>query len=240
MRMILFLVINVWCTQASGQFDLGVSGGPSWKTFTPREGDPHAQAYFISGIPGWTANFFYREKLEKRVNLGLDLGWCRQTFFAFYSSGGLSGKSGREVSVVLHTLDLAIVPEWRLTSSEDHVLRFGISGGIRIAGGMNGNGYSSSPSHYQNEEFIDAKPTEFGGEIRALVGFGLRVPAGERDAITLDPYAAQGLISMLKAQPGSRSLEVGIRLGWCWRVRQGALSHRVCRVSPTPPPEPNW
>lgn len=227
----LFLVL-VCGGPLAAQVDIGVGFGIQQRSIRARPSEGHVYANFSDiNSPDLGAALFYRERRGSHGNLGLELQWIRQEFHANYYAGGLAGGIDNDVRVVLHTLSLAILPEIRMAAGSDAVIRFGISGGFRVAGRMTGWRTVSVPYHYERELYSDAVPKDFGGELRFIVGFGFRAPAGSRGGITIDPYGAYGFSSMLKADPGSRSAELGIRIGWSLRLKGEGLSAWIDRMT---------
>ncbi len=223
------------------QYDIGGMIGLHRRELRGRDTDAHAWANFSAiARPDWNVGLFYREKHGSHTNLGLELTWMRHEFHAGYHQGGLAGGTSNDVHVVLHTLNFAVLPEVRLGTGSEAVVRFGVSCGFRVAGRKNGTRYEQWPYHADKETFTDAVPDDFGGELRAIFGFGFRVPTGPRGGITIDPYLARGFSSMLKAEPGSVSTEIGFRLGWAFRVKKEGLSRWIDRRAPTPPAGPTW
>lgn len=238
--LLLLLVLTSWASVLA-QFDVGGSFGSNLVDIRGRSSSGNEYARFSDiARPGWTASLFYREKVASHTNLGLELLWHRQEFHCYYFSGGLAGGEVSNVHVVLHTLNVAILPEVRLGASSEALIRFGVLGGFRVAGSKTGTWSSSGIWGSQVKYFRDSTPKEFGGDLRVVMGFGFRVPMGAHSAVTIDPYGAYGFSSMLKESPGSRTTEVGIRLGWSRRIAGGTLSQWVNKRTPTPPPGPNW
>jgi hypothetical protein len=105
---------------------------------------------------------------------------------------------------------------------------------------MTGSTYAYWPYQSYRADLVDEVPRDFGGELRVIMGFGFRIPTGERSGITVDPYGAYGLSSMLKVEPGSLTTELGLRLGWSLRMPRGGMTRWLDRHTPAPPPGPNW
>ena len=225
----------------AAQFDLGVSFGLARYDIRAREGEGHAGASFADlSRPDLTASIYYREQHGSHTNLGLELSWARKEFRTSYSSGSRLGSAGTSAHVVLHTLNLAILPEVRLAERSGAVIRFGLSCGFRIAGSMTGSTYAYWPYQSYQADLVDEVPRDFGGELRVIMGFGFRIPTGQRSGITVDPYGAYGISSMLKVEPGSVSTELGLRLGWSLRMPKEGFTRWLDRHTPAPPPGPNW
>ena len=199
-------------------------------------GEGHASVGFSDvSRPSPTATLFYREKCSTHTDLGIEISWMQQEFGTEIYSGGLAGGTWTYSRIELHTLDLAILPQVRLGVGSEAVFRFGVSGGVRIAGTKSGYTTRSFLGQNNATAFSGVKPVEFGGELRAIVGFGFRIPTSGRGSITLDPYAAHGLLSMLREDPGSVSSEFGLRLGWSFRMRERTLTQWLDRSLPVPP-----
>jgi hypothetical protein len=240
-KRVLLLFALSWSVPLAAQFDLGVAGGLSRYDIRSRTGQGYAAASFLQlSRPDLTASIYYREQHGSHTNLGLELSWARKEFHTIYSSGSRLGSAGTSAHVVLHTLNLAILPEVRLAERSGAVIRFGLSCGFRVAGSMTGSTYVYGPYQSYQAHLVDEVPRDLGGELRVILGFGFRMPTGQRSGITLDPYGAYGISSMLKVDPGSVTTELGLRLGWSLRVPKEGLTRWLKRHTPATPPGPSW
>lgn len=238
---VVLLVLFAASGSLVAQYDLGGAVGIHSRTPHGRKHQGHSSATFSEVVrPDWNMGLLYREKHGGHTNLGLELTWMRQEFQCRYYNGGLAGGTSSSAHVVLHTLNFAVLPEVRLGARSDAVVRFGVSCGFRVAGRKTGVRTNSLPYQWEQVHFTDAVPDEFGGELRAIFGFGFRVPTGAHSGITIDPYMAYGFSSMLKVEPGSRSTEIGLRMGWAFRTMKQGLTRWIDQHAPTPPPGPNW
>jgi hypothetical protein len=241
LRNAVLLVLLVAMLPLVAQFDLGGAIGLHSRELYSRQVEGHSSATFSEMVrPDWNVGLLYREKHGRRTNLGLEFTWMRQEFNCRYFNGGLGGGTSSSTHVVLHTLNLAVLPEVRLGTWSDVVVRFGVSCGFRVAGSKSGYRNSYLQSRSQVETFDDDVPDEFGGELRAIFGLGFRVPTGANGGITIDPYVAYGFSSMLKVDPGSRSTEVGLRMGWVFRCNKQGFLPWLDKHTPMPPDGPNW
>jgi hypothetical protein len=241
LKRVMLLYGLAWSVPVAAQFDLGASFGLARYDIRAREGEGHAGASFSDlSRPDLTASIYYREQHGSHTNLGLELSWARKEFRTSYASGSLLGSAGTSAHVVLHTLNVAILPEVRLAERSGAVIRFGLSCGFRIAGSMTGSTYAYWPYQSYQADLVDEVPRDFGGELRVIMGFGFRIPTGQRSGITVDPYGAYGISSMLKVEPGSVTTELGLRLGWSLRMPSGGMTRWLDRHTPTPPSGPNW
>jgi hypothetical protein len=224
----------------SAQYVIGATAGLHRLDLRGRPSEGHASARFYNiARPDVNFGLFYRERCGAHTNLGLDLTWMRNEFDASLYEGSLAGGTQTTAHVVLHTINLAVLPEVRLSARYSAVVRFGMAVGVRVAGTMSGTRYEQWPYNWQVVTLNDAIPDVFGGELRALFGFGFQVPVGARNMITIDPYLARGSL-MLKRDPGSISNEVGLRLGWVLRMKGKGLTRWLSEHVPTPPDGPNW
>jgi hypothetical protein len=237
--LILWLAVAV-VQQLGAQFDVGATLGVQRSDIRGRASEGHTSASFYN-VERPQANFglFYRERHGSHTNLGLELTWMRSEFDASLYEGSLAGGMGTNVHVVLHTLNLAVLPEVRLSGRYSAVLRFGLAAGMRVGGTMRGTRTTSVPYSWSTDTFTNAEPDMFGGELRALFGFGFYVPVGALSGITIDPYVARGSL-LLKRDPGSISNEVGLRLGWALRMKGKGFTRWLDERVPTPPDGPNW
>lgn len=240
-RNAVLLVLLVTTVPLAAQCDLGGTVGIHARELYGRKDQGHSSATFSEVVrPDWNVGLLYREKHGRRTNLGLELTWMRQEFNCRYYNGGLAGGTSSNVHVVLHTLNLAVLPEVRLGARSEAVVRFGVSCGFRVGGSKTGYRSEQWPYHSQIENFNNDVPDEFGGELRTIIGFGFRVPTGALSGITIDPYMAYGFSSMLKVEPGSRSTEVGLRMGWVFRCNKQGFLPWLDKHTPMPPDGPNW
>lgn len=236
---ILWLAVAV-VQQLGAQFDVGAALGVQRSDIRGRPSVGHTSASFYN-VDRPQANFglFYRERHGSHTNLGLELTWMRSEFDASLYEGSLAGGTRTSAHVVLHTMNLAVLPEVRLSARYSAVVRFGLAAGVRVAGTMSGTRYEQWPYHWQVVTFSDARPDVFGGELRALFGFGFQAPVGPRNRITIDLYCARGSL-LLKRDPGSISNEVGLRLGWALRMKGKGFTRWLDERMTTPPDGPNW
>lgn len=152
--LILWLAVAV-VQQLGAQFDVGATLGVQRSDILGRASEGHTSASFYN-VERPQANFglFYRERHGSHTNLGLELTWMRSEFDASLYEGSLAGGMGTNVHVVLHTLNLAVLPEVRLSGRYSAVLRFGLAAGVRVAGSMSGRRYSSAPNSGTTETFF--------------------------------------------------------------------------------------
>lgn len=198
---------------ASAQFDFGVTTGLfGFDTKVHRsEGHMYAE-YSDLGNPGWTSSVFYRERGSADVQFGLSLDFTRRSFHAKYLNGSLGGGKGADVDVELDLLHFSFGPEVYLGPKHRSAMRFDLQFGCRL--GARATGRSLDYGMGVVSKTYDNTPIgAFGGDVRALLGFCIRVPANERWTIVLDPYVSAGLTSILKQRPHTTCTEWGMRLG---------------------------
>lgn len=241
LRNAVLIVLLVATVPLAAQYDLGGAIGLHSRKLYSRQVGGHSSSTFSEMVrPDYNVGLLYREKHGRRTNLGLELTWMRQEFQCRYFNGGLAGGTSSSVHVVLHTLNFAVLPEVRLGAWSEAVVRFGVSCGFRVGGSKTGYRSEQWPYRSQVEVFDNDVPDDFGGELRAIFGFGFKVPTAVNGGITIDPYVAYGFSSMLKVDPGSRSTEVGLRMGWVFRCNMQGFLPWLDKHTPMPPDGPNW
>lgn len=239
-RWICWMFIPAGSLQA--QFDIGGSLGAYHFTMEAREGEDHYGAGFDNeeNDIAFSATAFYREKRSAHTDLGLELQYTVKEFDARYGYSGMSYGEHTDVHVTLHLLHFGIVPEVRMTYSGNTVLRFGAQFGWLLSGRMTGTGNTYDLLTGSTQSIYENTPTsDFKGDIRALFGMGFRIPVGTALGLTIDPYVSASIGSLLSAEPGSKSTEIGIKFGLAKHSTREALTSIIDRKTPDPPAQ-SW
>lgn len=237
MRLLLCCTALALCHPMRGQYDLGVSVGVCRHSLWGKRSEGHGGTSFNHvRDPELTAAMFYRERIGTHVDLGLEAQLSRRRFAVHSSSGGLAGSQGLDAEVDLWLAHLSITPEVRMNSKASVVVRFGPQIGFKLGGRMTGYRWSSWPYGSSREDFVNASPDAFWGDIRFLFGLGFRASPDKVAGLTVDPYVSAALTSMLKERPGSRGTEVGLRIGIAIRRRGGTFTQWLEGLIPTPAP----
>jgi len=217
MRCVPLIVLMAWGAPACSQFQLGASLGVFDSRIEGRSSEGHASAdLYEYGGPFPTVAIHYRERRGSHANMGFELAWVRREFHAEYSNGGLGTQSGKDMDVRLDLLYFSIVPEVRLGARSTAVVRFGLQGGFLLDSRMRGRRWSVGglPAQSVYDEWYEGSADEdFGGDIRAVFGFGFQLPLNERSGLVFDPYFSGSLNSLLKQEPGSKGVDLGMRIG---------------------------
>ncbi len=227
---------------ANAQFDVGVSAG--WALVQLRaveSDDPHLSTTVDDiGRTAFTASAFYRERYSDFVDLGLELVFLRQSFNAGYGYSGLGGGHAATAHVELDQIHIGVKPEVRMDAKRMAVVRFGLHAGMRIGGSARGSTYTWSMAGPGTRNDAADLIGDFGGDFRFAFGFGFRIPAGQRWAITIDPEATFGLTSLLHAQGNILGSNLGLRVGLSRRSQSKALTG-LFKAPPRNPDEgPAW
>jgi hypothetical protein len=214
----LTLVVLLFCgLRSSAQFELGASLGAFDSRIEGRSSEGHARAYlFAYGGPFPTAAIHYCERRGSHASMGFEMAWVRREFQAEYSNGGLGSQSGKDMDVRLDLLYFGILPEVRMGARSTAVVRFGLQGGFLIDSRMRGRQWSVGglPATSLYDEWYEGSANaDFGGDVRAIFGFGFQLPMNERCIMVFDPYFSGSITSLLKQEPGSRGVDFGIRIG---------------------------
>lgn len=224
------LLILMLSTSGSGQFDLGVSvGGVFDDHIAGSTDDPHNTLTIQrAGDLAFSASAFYREATGDRLHFGLDLCYAHRSFDMDYSTGGLGGSYYRSAHVDIDQLYAGVKPELALAARRWIVLRFGVMAGFRVGGSAKGT--TSLHGGYGHTILYDLDLTrDFAGDFRFAFGFGLRIPAGDRLALTLDPEITVALSSMLKEAGAIGGHDAGLRIGLSRRSNGPSLTQLLRR-----------
>lgn len=150
--------------QLGAQFDVGAMVGMHRLDLRSRPSEGHASAHFYNiAKPAVNFGLCYRERHGSHTNLGLELTWMRNEFDASLYEGSLAGGTQISAHVILHTINLAVLPEVRLSGRYSAVLRFGLAAGMRVGGTMRGTRTTSVPYSWCTDTFTNAEPDMFGG-----------------------------------------------------------------------------
>lgn len=226
MRAALFVVALLAIGQARGQYAIGITVGAAHLDLQERKRKNTSGQLHFDGVdqPVWSMAVFYREHAPGRIHLGGELQVDRRRFSASWSDGGLGSGEATTASVELYTVRLALLPEVDLDRGGTTRVRFGLAMGAVVAGRMNGTRTSWGLNGPVNETLVNADPKGFGGELRALLGLGIRVPLTAVGELVIDPFTALSLLPMIRTGGGSRSWESGVRLGWAFTTKRMALT----------------
>lgn len=222
----ILILFGLASTPAYAQFDYGLAfGGVRTQMRAIQRDAPHASAWVSDATHSvFSASMFYRERYSNYVDLGFDAVLTHQSFSAGYSYSGRGGGTSKSAHAELDLLYLGIKPEVRMDAKRLAVVRFGLMAGIRMGGSARGIAQTwSAMGHYTRLEDADLTG-DFGGDLRFAFGFGFRVPAGERWAITIDPEATIGLTSMVYDHANIRGTDIGLRIGLSRRCGGKALT----------------
>lgn len=226
MRAALFVLGLLTIAQATAQYAIGITVGAAHLDLQERKRKNTSGRLHFDGVdqPVWSMAVFYREHAPGRIHLGGELQVDRRRFSASWSDGGLGSGEATTASVELYTVRLALLPEVDLDRGGTTRVRFGLAMGAVVAGRMNGTRTSWGLNGPVNETLVNADPKGFGGELRALLGLGIRVPLTAVGELVIDPFTALSLVPMIRTGGGSRSWESGVRLGWAFTTKRMALT----------------
>ncbi|MBK9274538.1 MAG: hypothetical protein IPM49_08365 [Flavobacteriales bacterium] len=226
MRAALFVLGLLTIAQATAQYAIGITVGAAHLDLQERKRKNTTGSLDFEGVdqPAWSMAVFYREHTPGRLHLGGELQVDRRRFSASWSDGGLGSGESTTASVELYTVRLALLPEVNLDQPGNTRLRFGLALGAVVAGRMNGTRTGWGLNGTLNETLGDADPKGFGGELRAMLGLGIRVPLTAGGELVIDPFTALSLVPMVRVGGGSRSWESGLRLGWAFTTKRMALT----------------
>ncbi|HQW85559.1 MAG TPA: hypothetical protein PLH93_00165 [Flavobacteriales bacterium] len=226
MRAALFVLGLLTIAQATAQYAIGITVGAAHLDLQERKRKNTSGRLHFDGVdqPAWSMAVFYREHAPGRVHLGGELQVDRRRFSASWSDGGLGPGESTTASVELYTVRLALLPEVDLDRAGTTRVRFGFALGAVVAGRMNGTRSYWGLNGWVNETLVNADPKGFGGELRALLGLGIRLPLTAGGELVIDPFTALSLAPMIRTGGGSRSWESGVRLGWAFTTKRMALT----------------
>lgn len=226
MRAALFVLGLLTILQTTAQYAIGITVGAAHLDLQERKRKNTSGNLYFKGVdqPTWSMAAFYREHTPGRLHLGGELQIDRRRFNAGWSDGGLGFRESTKASVELYTVRLALLPEVNLDQPGNTRLRFGLALGAVVAGRMNGTRTGWGPNGALNEVLEDADPKGFGGELRAMLGLGIRVPLTAGGELVIDPFTALSLVPMVRVGGGSRSWESGLRLGWAFTTKRMAFT----------------
>ncbi|MCC6402362.1 MAG: hypothetical protein IT227_16480 [Flavobacteriales bacterium] len=226
MRAALFVLGLLTIAQATAQYAIGITVGAAHLDLQERKRKNTSGRLHFDGVdqPAWSMAVFYREHAPGRVHLGGELQVDRRRFSASWSDGGLGPGESTTASVELYTVRLALLPEVDLDRAGTTRVRFGFALGAVVAGRMNGTRSYWGLNGWVNETLVNADPKGFGGELRALLGLGIRLPLTAGGELVIDPFTALSLVPMIRTGGGSRSWESGVRLGWAFTTKRMALT----------------
>jgi hypothetical protein len=128
------------------------------------------------------------------------------------------------VDTQLDVVHFSILPEVYLSSKHNVVFRFGLAFGWLVQGSETGTYWSYNVGMYKEEYRRDQRVTEFGLDLRVILGLGFNIPIGEHHSITLDPYISDGVIRFLRFSTGAHDTDFGIKLGFALRSNWRNLS----------------
>ncbi|MCC7503505.1 MAG: hypothetical protein IT229_13315 [Flavobacteriales bacterium] len=229
------VVLLAWLIShaVSAQFDVGAAVGVFDHRIDGKSGkDDHQAMHEAYGAPFPTASLYYREQREGPTNLAFELAYSRKEFSAVFQEQDLGRTNGKDLDVRLDMLHVGVIPEVKLGTMSKAVVRFGLQVGFLLNSRMRGWEWSSGPDvpgGYQRNWTEGSAKGDFGGDVRALFGFGFQIPVNERSIVTVDPYLSGSVTSMLKDAPGSRSTEWGLRIGYAISFNGNGLSHHFSR-----------
>lgn len=194
LRLLCMLAISaVPFHMATAQYAIGITVGAAHLDLQERKRKNTTGSLNFEGVdqPAWSMAVFYREHTPGRLHLGGELQVDRRRFSASWSDGGLGSGESTTASVELYTVRLALLPEVNLDQPGNTRLRFGLALGAVVAGRMNGTRTGWGLNGTLNETLEDADPKGFGGELRAMLGLGIRVPLTAGGELVIDPYRPQ-------------------------------------------------
>lgn len=210
---------------ASAQFDLGISGGGYVYSLRAKDADGgRATASFGSdqAFP-WSVAMHYRERGDSQLRFASEVMVLRREFRVVQSYGGLGSGNDEVWDVRLDQLYWGILPEIYLDAKKMSVLRFGAQFGWALNATKEGirNSWSGIPPSTSKEEF-GRIPADYGGDIRALLGIGYRLPLKGSTSVVLDAFVSSSVTSMGGGPVAVRSSDAGLRAGISWtRPGQG-------------------
>lgn len=222
-------MLAIWAVSfhtTTAQYAVGITVGAAHLDLQERKRKNTSGQLHFDGVdqPAWSMAVFYREHAPGRIHLGGELQVDRRRLSASWSDGGLGSGEATSASVELYTVRVALLPEVDLDRAGTTRVRFGLAIGAVVAGRMNGTRSYWGLNGPVNETLVDADPKGFGGELRALLGLGIRVPLTPGGELVIDPFTALSLVPMIRTGGGSRSWESGVRLGWAFTTKRMALT----------------
>lgn len=223
MRFLTCLVLCGMGLTTQGQYDLGVSaGGYAFVVYANKAHRPGSTVRFNSGqsLP-WTAALHYRERSTRKVDLGAELRYVHREFQMRTQGGGMDHQYLHTMNVALDLLYMSILPEYSLDDRGISVVRCGPQIGFKFASSTVEGRLEewSLPEFYKSTVVPSGPANDFRGDVRILVGLGLRYPMGRHLALAIDPYWSIALSSMLKwevASVGMGGHDMGLSIGLAW------------------------
>gem|GEM_PF-5789803 len=223
---------------AIAQFDLGISAGGYGYSLRAKDPDGGmAKASFGSEqVFPWSVALHYRERGNTRIRFASELMVLRREFRVAQSDRGLANGYDEVWDVRLDQLYCGILPELYLDTKKMSVLRFGAQFGWALNATKEGTktSWGGMPETRTTEEF-GTIPADYRGDIRALLGFGYRLPLKGNTSVVLDAFVSSSLTSMGGDPLAVRSTDAGLRAGITWSRPGRGLWHGLRQGAPKSP-----
>lgn len=223
MRAVLLMLVCL-VGRVSAQYDIGLALGGSAPGYWQGKGGRHEFAKVTDiDVPGPVIAVFYRERIASHVDLGVECQYARRSFSIQYGGGSPAGSYRTSVDAALDLIHLSVTPEVRMDPAGNAVVRFGAMAGVLMGGQIHGERTSGGAVGFSKEELHGQQPADFIGDLRVLVGLGFRT-SKRTWAVSLDPFVTYGITSLLRNDPGLKTMEAGLKVGVCRRVERKTLS----------------